>query len=94
MLAFGANSMASVRAPCLPRADSIHVDGTVLLFVLVLSCSAAYCQEFCRRLYRMTKQTLRALQESSRSHSSSRVRVRVRRAFDDSGIGPDVVLLN
>ncbi len=75
------------------RIESIHIDGAVVAVALALVVfSALFCSTIAALSVRDT-QALRALSETSRSFSSSRKRVTMRRTLLTVELGMTVVLL-
>ena len=77
----------------IPRADSIHIDGIVFLFAIVVTVLCGLLAGLIPALSSNDKQILRTLQESSRSYSSGHAGVRLRRVLLGLQVGLTVVLL-
>ena len=77
----------------IPRADSIHIDGMVVLFTIVVTLLCGLLAGLVPALSSNDKQILRTLQESSRSYSGGRAGVRLRRVLLGLQVGLTVVLL-
>lgn len=77
----------------IPRADSIHIDGTVVLFTIAVMFICGLLAGLVPALSSNDKQILRILHESSRSYSGSRGGVRLRRVLLGLQVGLTVVLL-
>ena len=79
--------------PDIPRADSIHIDGIVVLFAAGIMLVCGLLAGLAPAFSSSDKHILRALQESSRSTSGGRAGVRLRRLLLSLQIGLTVVLL-
>ena len=77
----------------IPRADSIHIDGMVVLFTIVVTLFCGLLAGLVPALSSNDKQILRTLQESSRSYSGGHAGVRLRRVLLGLQVGLTVVLL-
>jgi predicted permease len=77
----------------IPRADSIHIDGVVVLFTLGVMIVCGLLAGLIPALSSNDKHILRTLQESSRSYSGARGGVRLRRVLLGLQVGLTVVLL-
>jgi predicted permease len=77
----------------IPRADSIHIDGTVVLFTIGVMFVCGLLAGLVPALSSNDKQILRILHESSRSYSGGRGGVRLRRLLLGLQVGLTVVLL-
>jgi predicted permease len=77
----------------IPRADSIHIDGTVVLFTIGMMFFCGLLAGLVPALSSNDKQILRILHESSRSYSGGRGGVRLRRVLLGLQVGLTVVLL-
>jgi putative ABC transport system permease protein len=77
----------------LPRAESIHLDLTAILFSAGLAILCGVAAGLAPALVEDEQEVLRALQESSRSVSGSRSSVRLRRALLSIEVALTVVLL-
>jgi predicted permease len=77
----------------LPRAESIHLDSTAVLFSIALAALCGVVSGFVPALVENDEQVLRTLQESSRSVSNSRGSVSLRRALLSVEVALTVVLL-
>jgi predicted permease len=77
----------------IPRADSIHIDGMVVLFTIVVALLCGLLAGLIPALSSNDKQILRTLQESSRSYSRGHAGVRLRRVLLGLQVGLTVVLL-
>jgi predicted permease len=77
----------------IPRADSIHIDGTVVLFTIGVMFVCGLLAGLVPALSSNDKQILRTLHESSRSYSGGRGGVRLRRVLLGLQVGLTVVLL-
>lgn len=77
----------------IPRADSIHIDGTVVLFTIGVMFVSGFLAGLVPALSSNDKQILRTLHESSRSYSGGRGGVRLRRVLLGAQVGLTVVLL-
>ncbi len=77
----------------IPRAETIHIDGVVILFALVAIAGCGLIAGLIPALASKHKQVLTALQESSRSYSGSRGRARLRQVLLALEVGLTVVLL-
>ena len=77
----------------IPRADSIHIDGMVILFTLVVTLLCGLLAGLIPALSSNDKQILRTLQESSRSYSGGHAGIRLRRVLLGLQVGLTVVLL-
>jgi len=93
MLAEGALRWLIYTRPDIPRADSIRVDGVVILFTIGVTLLCGLLAGLIPVLSSNDKQILRTLQESSRSYSGSHAGVRLRRALLGLQVGLTVVLL-
>jgi predicted permease len=77
----------------IPRADSIHIDGMVVLFTIAVTILCGLLAGLVPALSSNDKQILRTLQESSRSYSSGHAGVRLRRVLLGLQVGLTVILL-
>ena len=77
----------------LPRAESIHLDLTAILFSVGLAALCGIAAGLAPAFVEDEKQVLRALQESSRSVSGSRGSITLRRALLSVEVALTVVLL-
>ncbi|MGA2538752.1 MAG: ABC transporter permease, partial [Terracidiphilus sp.] len=77
----------------IPRADSIHIDGTVVLFTIGVMFVCGLVAGLVPALSSNDKQILRTLHESSRSYSGGQGGVRLRRVLLGLQVGLTVVLL-
>lgn len=77
----------------IPRADSIHIDGVVILFATGVMLACGLLAGLIPALWSNDKQILRTLNESSRSHSGGNAGVRLRRMLLSLQVGLTVVLL-
>lgn len=77
----------------IPRADSIRIDSTVILFTLSVSLLCALLAGLIPALSSNDKNILSTLQESSRSYSGGHAGVRLRRLLLGLQVGLTVVLL-
>jgi predicted permease len=77
----------------IPRADSIHIDGMVVLFTIVVTLLCGLLAGLVPALSSNDKQILRILQESSLSYSGGHAGVRLRRVLLGLQVGLTVVLL-
>ncbi|HZD50099.1 MAG TPA: ABC transporter permease, partial [Silvibacterium sp.] len=77
----------------LPRAESIHLDLTAVLFSIGLAAFCGVLAGLAPALVENEEQVLRTLQESSRSVSGSRGSITLRRALLSIEVGLTVVLL-
>jgi predicted permease len=77
----------------IPRADSIHIDGMVVLFTISVTLFCGFLAGVIPALSSNDKQILRTLQESSRSYSGGQAGVRLRRVLLGLQVGLTVVLL-
>jgi predicted permease len=77
----------------IPRADSIHIDGIVVLFTMGVMLVCGLVAGLIPALSSNDKQILRTLQESSRSYSGAKGGVRLRRVLLGLQVGLTVVLL-
>jgi predicted permease len=77
----------------IPRADSIHIDGVVVLFTMGVMLVCGVVAGLIPALSSNDKQILRTLHESSRSYSSGQGGVRLRRVLLGLQVGLTVVLL-
>ncbi len=77
----------------IPRADSIHIDGVVILFTMGVMLVCGVIAGLIPALSSNDKQILRTLHESSRSYSGSHGGARLRRALLGFQVGLTVVLL-
>ena len=76
-----------------PRVDSIHIDGVVLVFCVGLIVLSAVFAGLVSAFSSRGDLVLNALQESSRSHSGGQSRARLRRLLLTVEVGLTVVLL-
>jgi predicted permease len=79
--------------PELPRANEIHVDGTVLFFSLGIALFAALLAGLLPAISSTGKDVLAALQDSSRSASGSASRAMLRKTLLSAEIALTVILL-
>ncbi|HEY2037059.1 MAG TPA: FtsX-like permease family protein, partial [Steroidobacteraceae bacterium] len=93
VLAYGALVWFAHTQVELARADSIHVDAMVLLFVLALATLCGVLAGMVPAFALRRHQLLESLHQSSRSHSASAGRVRARKALLAAEVGLTVVLL-
>jgi predicted permease len=77
----------------IPRADSIHIDGMVVVFTIAIAVLCGLLAGLIPALSSNDKQILRTLQESSRSYSGGYAGVRLRRVLLGLQVGLTVVLL-
>lgn len=77
----------------IPRVEAIHIDVVVLAFTAGLVVLSALFAGLVSAFPTRGDQLLRALQESSRSHSAGRTRTRLRRVMLTVEVGLTVVLL-
>jgi len=77
----------------IPRADSIHIDGTVILFTVGVMFVCGLLAGLVPALSANDKQILSTLHESSRSYSGGQRGVRLRRVLLGLQVGLTVVLL-
>jgi len=77
----------------IPRADSIHIDGMVVLFTMGVMLLCGFLAGLIPALSSNDKQILRTLHESSRSYSGVQGGVRLRRVLLGLQVGLTVVLL-
>jgi predicted permease len=77
----------------IPRADSIHIDGVVILFTMGVMLVCGVIAGLIPALSSNDKQILRTLHESSRSYSGSQGGARLRRVLLGFQVGLTVVLL-
>jgi predicted permease len=77
----------------IPRADSIHIDGMVVLFTIIVTLLCGLLAGLVPALSSNDKQILRTLQESSRSYSGGHAGVRLRRVLLGLQVSLTVVLL-
>jgi predicted permease len=77
----------------IPRADTVHIDAPVLLFVIGITLLSGIGAGLMPALGTRGRRILEALQESSRSHSGGQGRARVRRFLLAVEVGLTVVLL-
>jgi predicted permease len=77
----------------IPRADSIHIDGMVVVFTIAVTVFCGLLAGLVPALSSNDKQILRTLQESSRSYSGGHAGVRLRRVLLGLQVGLTVVLL-
>ncbi len=77
----------------IPRADTIHIDGAVILFALAVIAGCGLLAGLIPALTSRDKQVLSVLQESSRSYSGGRGRARLRQVLLALEVGLTVVLL-
>jgi len=77
----------------LPRAESVHVDGSVLLFTLALAVAAALLAGLVPAISSTGKGLLQGLRESSRTVGGSGARARLRRTMLVAEIALTLVLL-
>jgi len=77
----------------MPRAEEIHLDGAAILFGLGIMLVCGLIAGLIPALSIDEKQLLRTLQESSRSHSGSQARVRLRRILLTLEVALTIVLL-
>jgi predicted permease len=93
VLAYGALLWLAHTPVELARADSIHLDGIVLLFVLALATLCGVLAGLVPALALRHHHLLESLQQTSRSHSAGAGRVRARKALLAAEVGLTVVLL-
>lgn len=77
----------------IPRTEAIHIDGAVLAFTAGLVVLSAVFAGLVSAFPTRGDQMLKALQESSRSHSAGHTRTRLRRVMLAVEVGLTVVLL-
>jgi predicted permease len=77
----------------IPRADTIHIDGAVILFAAVAILGCGLLAGLIPALTSSDKQVLTVLQESGRSHSGGRGRAQLRQVLLALEVGLTVVLL-
>jgi predicted permease len=77
----------------IPRAESIHIDGVVILFATGVMLACGFLAGLIPALASNDRQILRTLNESSRSHSGGNAGVRLRRMLLALQVGLTVVLL-
>jgi predicted permease len=77
----------------IPRADSIHIDGMVVLFTMGLMLLCGFLAGLIPALSSNDKHILTTLHESSRSYSGAQAGVRLRRVLLGLQVGLTVVLL-
>jgi predicted permease len=77
----------------IPRADSIHIDGMVVLFTIGVMLVCGIVAGLVPALSSNDKQLLRTLHEASRSYSGAQGSVRLRRVLLGLQVGLTVVLL-
>jgi predicted permease len=77
----------------IPRVESIHIDGAVILFATGIVLLSGLVSGLVPALSSNDRQILKTLQESSRSYSGSRAGVRLRRVLLALQVGLTVVLL-
>ncbi len=77
----------------IPRAESIHIDGVVVLFATGVMLACGFLAGLIPALASNDRQILRTLNESSRSHSGGASGVRLRRILLALQVGLTVVLL-
>lgn len=77
----------------IPRADSIHMDGVVILFALATIVSCGLLAGLIPALSARDTRVLTTLQESGRSNSGGRRRARLRQGLLAAEVGLTVVLL-
>ena len=93
LLSLLATKWLAAHLPDLPRANEIHVDGTVLLFSLGIALVAALLAGLLPAISSTGKDVLAALQDSSRSASGSASRATLRKTLLSAEIALTVVLL-
>jgi predicted permease len=93
LLAYAALAWLAHTSLDLARAEAIHIDGTVLLFVVALVTLCGVLAGLVPSLTLRPKHLLETLQQSSRSQSGSSDRVRARKALLAAEVGLTVVLL-
>ncbi|HET9099298.1 MAG TPA: ABC transporter permease, partial [Acidobacteriaceae bacterium] len=93
LLSLLATKWLAAHLPDLPRANEIHVDGTVFLFSLAIAFLAALLAGLLPAISSTGKDVLGALQDSSRSSSGSASRAWLRKALLTAEIALTVVLL-
>ena len=93
LLSLLATKWIATHMPSLPRANEIHVDGTVFLFSLGIAFLAALLAGLLPAISSTGKDVLGALQDSSRSSSGSASRAMLRKALLTAEIALTVVLL-
>ena len=77
----------------IPRADTIHIDGIVILFALAAIAGCGLLAGLIPALTSSGRQVLTALNESSRSYSGGKSRARLRQVLLALEVGLTVVLL-
>jgi predicted permease len=77
----------------IPRADSIHIDGIVILFALAAVLGCGLLAGLIPALTSRDAKVLTALQESGRSYSGGRGRARLRQTLLALEVGLTVILL-
>jgi predicted permease len=77
----------------IPRADSIHIDGMVILFALAAVLGCGLLAGLIPALTSRDAKVLTALQESGRSYSGGRGRARLRQTLLALEVGLTVILL-
>jgi predicted permease len=93
LLAYAALAWLAHTPLDLARAEAIHIDGTVLLFVVALVTFCGMLAGLVPSLSLRPKQLLETLQQSSRSQSGGVGRVPARKALLAAEVGLTVVLL-
>ena len=93
VFAYGALRWLVAARPEVPRADAIHIDGVTLAFTLGVVLVCGFVAGLIPALFSSDRHVLKALQESSRSHSGGHGGVRLRRFLLALEVGLTVVLL-
>jgi predicted permease len=93
LLSLLATKWLAAHLPDLPRADAIHVDGTVLAFSLGIALLAALIAGLLPAVSSTGKDVFAALQESSRSVGGSASRASLRKVLLSAEIALTVILL-
>lgn len=93
LLSMGATRWLAAHLPDLPRADAIHVDGTVLAFSMALVLLATMVAGLIPALSSTGKGVFAALQDSSRSVGGSTSRAFLRKILLSAEIALTVILL-
>jgi predicted permease len=93
LLALAGTAWLKVHWRGLPRAESIHVDGTIVLFTFGIVCAAAILAGLLPALSATQKGILGALKDSSRAAGASVSRARLRKTLLSVEIALTVVLL-
>ena len=92
-IAFGALRWLVHVRPDIPRAESIHIDGLVVLFTTAIVLVSGLLAGLIPALSSNDKHILQALHESSRSYSGGKSGLRLRRVLLSIQVGLTVVLL-